>query len=171
MKRLLALVFLILVFCFNSYAQTNSKHVKVKGYYRSDGTYVAPHYRTSPNSTNKDNFSTRGNINPYTREAGWVSPDSKLNYSSYSNSTTTPLLPNYPKFNVDDLYEPSKNYSIYVTTSEVKLLAEMSVTSTVKYVVPSNKEVKVIEKFFGDWWIINFNGKTGYSNTSALKLR
>lgn len=34
--------------------------VSVKGYYRSNGTYVAPHYRTSPNSTVTDNFSYNG---------------------------------------------------------------------------------------------------------------
>lgn len=40
--------------------------VYVRGYTRSDGTYVAPHYRSSPNSTRNDNWSTRGNINPHT---------------------------------------------------------------------------------------------------------
>ena len=28
----------------------------VSGYYRSSGTYVQPHYRTSPNSTLFDNY-------------------------------------------------------------------------------------------------------------------
>ena len=44
--------------------------VKVKGYYRSDGTYVAPHYRSSPNSTVNDNWTTYGNVNPHTGEKG-----------------------------------------------------------------------------------------------------
>jgi hypothetical protein len=44
--------------------------VKVKGYYRKDGTYVAPHYRSSPNSTSADNWSTKGNVNPYTGKEG-----------------------------------------------------------------------------------------------------
>lgn len=39
--------------------------VSVGGYWRRDGTYVAPHVRTSANSTQLDNFSTRGNYNPY----------------------------------------------------------------------------------------------------------
>lgn len=42
----------------------------VNGYMRSNGTYVAPHYRSSPNSTTQDNYSTKGNINPYTGERG-----------------------------------------------------------------------------------------------------
>lgn len=67
-------------------AQTNPNHVKVKGYYRSNGTYVKSHYRTAPNATNRDNFSTRGNTNDYTGKAGWVTPDNKAN-TTYNRST------------------------------------------------------------------------------------
>lgn len=42
----------------------------VKGYYKKNGTYVAPHYRSSPNSTQRDNYSTYGNYNPYTGKKG-----------------------------------------------------------------------------------------------------
>ena len=42
----------------------------VKGYYKSNGTYVQPHYISSPNSTTSDNWSTSGNTNPYTGEKG-----------------------------------------------------------------------------------------------------
>jgi hypothetical protein len=52
-----------------------SAQVHVRGYTRSDGTYVAPHYRSSPNSTTSDNYSTRGNVNPYTGEAGTRDPN------------------------------------------------------------------------------------------------
>lgn len=40
------------------------------GYYRKNGTYVQGHYSTNPNGTRNDNFSTRGNVNPYTGEVG-----------------------------------------------------------------------------------------------------
>lgn len=50
--------------------------VRVKGYFKRDGTYVAPHYRSAPNSSKYDNYSTRGNFNPYTGEAGRTNPDS-----------------------------------------------------------------------------------------------
>lgn len=46
----------------------------VNGYFRSNGAYVAPHYRTSPNSTIFDNYSTQYNINPYTGRVGTVNP-------------------------------------------------------------------------------------------------
>jgi hypothetical protein len=39
---------------------------------RSDGTFVQGHVRSSPNSTSSDNYSTRGNVNPYTGQAGTV---------------------------------------------------------------------------------------------------
>lgn len=44
--------------------------VNVKGYTRKNGTYVAPHYRSSPNKSNYDNWSMKGNINPYTGKKG-----------------------------------------------------------------------------------------------------
>jgi len=42
----------------------------VDGYTKSNGTYVEGHYRSSPNDTVSDNYSTEGNVNPYTDEEG-----------------------------------------------------------------------------------------------------
>jgi len=56
-------------------SQTNPNHVWVEGYTRSNGTHVSGYWRTAPNNTNVDNFSTRGNTNPYTGQSGWVTPD------------------------------------------------------------------------------------------------
>lgn len=48
---------------------------RVRSYYKpSTGKYVQPYYRTSPNSTRWDNYSTRGNYNPYTGKKGYTSP-------------------------------------------------------------------------------------------------
>ncbi len=52
--------------------------VKVDGYYRSDGTYVAPHYRTKADATINNNWTTKGNVNPYTGQQGWI--DKKVEY-------------------------------------------------------------------------------------------
>lgn len=46
----------------------------VRGYTRRDGTYVAPHYRSDANGTTSDNWSTRGNVNPYTGQVGTRNP-------------------------------------------------------------------------------------------------
>jgi hypothetical protein len=36
----------------------------------SHGTYVPGHYATNPNNTQRDNFNTRGNVNPYNGSVG-----------------------------------------------------------------------------------------------------
>ena len=54
----------------------------VNGYYRQNGTYVEPHYQTSPNNTLLDNYSTKGNVNPYTGQAGTVDPYRQPSYNS-----------------------------------------------------------------------------------------
>ena len=46
----------------------------VSPYTRSDGTYVGGHYQTNPNNTQFDNYSTRGNYNPYTGAFGTRAP-------------------------------------------------------------------------------------------------
>lgn len=44
--------------------------VYVPPHCRSDGVCVQGHYRTVPNSSRQDNFSTQGNVNPYTAQPG-----------------------------------------------------------------------------------------------------
>lgn len=55
-------------------ATTASADQSVRGYTRRDGTYVQPHMRTTPNATPFDNYSTRGNVNPYTGQPGTKDP-------------------------------------------------------------------------------------------------
>ena len=88
MKNLFLIVALIINYASFSQRKSSSD-ISVKGYYRDNGTYVAPHYRTSPNSTNRDNFSTIGNINPYTGERGTIKPDNNSNGNSYINNNET----------------------------------------------------------------------------------
>jgi len=38
------------------------------------GTYRQPHYRTAPNHTQRDNYSSKGNTNPYTGKHGSKTP-------------------------------------------------------------------------------------------------
>ncbi len=68
---------------FNLIGQTNT--VKVDSYYKADGTYVKEHYRTAPNSTINDNWSTSPNVNPYTGEKGTKQPE----YNIYTTPTPT----------------------------------------------------------------------------------
>ncbi len=61
--------------------------VHVKGYYRSNGTYVAPHTRSSPNSSPYDNYSYPGNTNPYTGKTATGNPDTYIK-NLYNNNST-----------------------------------------------------------------------------------
>ena len=47
----------------------------VDSYTRNDGTYVQGHYKSMPNSTNWDNYSTKGNTNPFTGTSGYRARD------------------------------------------------------------------------------------------------
>ncbi|MGE5607918.1 MAG: hypothetical protein ACM359_01580 [Bacillota bacterium] len=42
----------------------------MRGYYRQNGTYVQPYYRTGPDQNSYNNYSTYPNINPYTGQQG-----------------------------------------------------------------------------------------------------
>ncbi len=69
--KIIVLAALAAVTCFSSTADAGQR---VNSYFRRDGTYVAPYYRSAPNSTTYDNYSTRGNVNPYTGQLGTVDP-------------------------------------------------------------------------------------------------
>lgn len=55
-------------------SSASARDVFVNGYVRQNGTYVQPHMRTAPNNNAFDNYSTKGNINPYNGNAGNVNP-------------------------------------------------------------------------------------------------
>jgi hypothetical protein len=63
MKRLFFAMLLSVLISASLGAQSS---VYVSGYTRADGAYVPAHYRTAPNTTKLDNYSTKGNYNPYT---------------------------------------------------------------------------------------------------------
>ena len=74
-------------------ALAQSSH-SVRGYTRKDGTYVAPHRATNPNSTMMDNWSTKGNVNPDTGKAGTKDPYAGPSSRS-SSSTNNPYKSPY----------------------------------------------------------------------------
>ena len=42
----------------------------VSGYYRRDGNFVKPYHATNADHTRNNNYSTKGNTNPYTGQSG-----------------------------------------------------------------------------------------------------
>lgn len=58
-----------------SSSSSGSSSHSVHGYVKKDGTYVAPHHATNPNSSKHDNYSSKGNTNPYTGKEGTKDPN------------------------------------------------------------------------------------------------
>ncbi|MEM5789179.1 MAG: hypothetical protein AAGU11_17835 [Syntrophobacteraceae bacterium] len=75
-KTAIALAFIFTL----SLTVTAFAQVWVDPYVKKDGTYVQGHMRSSPNNTSLDNYSTKGNVNPYTGESGTKDPYSN-NYN------------------------------------------------------------------------------------------
>jgi hypothetical protein len=88
MKRLIAAVALLAI------SAPAVAQVHVRGYYKKDGTYVQAHERSSPNDTTSDNYSTRGNVNPYTGQPGTKDPYQTPTYRP-STPSYTPTTPSY----------------------------------------------------------------------------
>jgi hypothetical protein len=67
---------MVLPFMGDSYAKDSpsGRTNSVRGYTKKDGSYVAPHQRTNPNQTQKDNWSSKPNSNPYTGKEGKKEP-------------------------------------------------------------------------------------------------
>ena len=70
--------------------------LRVNGYFRKDGTYVQPHYRSNPDGNPYNNYSFPGNTNPYTGEVASGDAQTYLeNYYNSSGTHTTYTLPSY----------------------------------------------------------------------------
>jgi len=82
----------MLLFCITSQIYC---WVWVNGYYRTDGTYVRPHYRSYPDGIPYNNWSFPGNINLYTGEIATGNIDTYL--SNYYK---------LPRFNYNYFYSP-----------------------------------------------------------------
>lgn len=100
--------------------------VWVNGYYRKDGTYVSPHYRSAPDGNPYNNWSFPGNLNPYTGSVAVGDPSTYMsNYCSKSpnNPYCVGSYFNYysgysPEFDIYKNYKPSRNKSYSSPSNE-----------------------------------------------------
>lgn len=123
MKKL----FFLIAFFFITALSFAQNQVWVNGYTRSNGTYVQGHYRTAPNSTRNDNWTTVGNVNPHTGKSGTLPGDGytkrRTSYASTYSSTPTYTTPTYsssystPSYSTTTYTTPS--YSSYSSTPTV----------------------------------------------------
>ena len=113
--------FLFLLFVTVAYAQTSTW---VNGYITSSGQYVEGHYRTTPNETRNDNYSSRPNINPYTGQVGTKPRDEDVlnkalreqslqTYPTYS-APSVPAYQNYTAPTYQNYTAPALSQPTYV---------------------------------------------------------
>ena len=96
---------------FSSSVNYNSTFVD--SYTRSDGTFVQSHYKSMPNDTNWDNYSTKGNINPFTGSTGHRAKDYSSEAHNYGKGHTIYQGSNggqyYYNSNGNKTYVPKRN--------------------------------------------------------------
>lgn len=139
MKKLLFIIAILFTTAL-SFAQ-----VSVRGYYRSNGTYVQPHQRTVPNYTRNDNYSTVGNVNPYTGKAGTQPRD------GYTTTKTTSSTPTY------------RSNSTYSARIQISTYTPTYTPPVTTYSTPSYSSTQTIYTGSrGGQYYINSNGNKSY---------
>jgi len=58
-----------------SYVAPRASDSRTRGYTRHNGTYVHSYMHSAQDSTKLNNFSTKGNVNPYTGKVGTKDPN------------------------------------------------------------------------------------------------
>jgi len=117
MKRIrLLFAYLIILFVpialfFTVYDIANAGYVR--GYFKSSGTYVQPHWRSDPNTTVKDNWDYKGNVNPYTGKEGTKyyrdNPTSDYYNPSYNNKYEYKTPKSFDNDEKPEQYSPKLN--------------------------------------------------------------
>ncbi len=92
-------LFVLCTFAFIANAHADEY---VQGYTRSNGSYVQPHYQTAPDNSVYNNYSTKGNVNPYTGQQGNVDP-----YQAQEHQQVRQLNSG------TGLYEPRRSSNLY----------------------------------------------------------
>lgn len=64
-------IYLLTIISGNSFATASHN---TKGYTKKDGAFVKGHRATNPNKTQRDNWSSKPNSNPYTGKTGAKNP-------------------------------------------------------------------------------------------------
>jgi len=88
--------------------------VYVRGYHRSNGTYVQPHRRSNPDGNVQNNWSTYPNVNPYTGATGTTnapSPSGRPSFRTPRYDGSSPNLWNSRSPSVPSLSK--SDYNVY----------------------------------------------------------
>lgn len=110
-KKIIMFAWTLLFLAF--YTESFSRSVSVHGYFRKNGTYVSPHHRSAPDRNFNNNWSTLGNINPYTGEEGKLSVPASpyvnsLPVNGYGGYLTYPSEPiRHKNYEMPDILIPA----------------------------------------------------------------
>ncbi len=111
MKKIIAAFLLAAIFSVGFFNFTEARgSVHVNGYYRKNGTYVQPHYRSAPDGNPYNNWSYPGNTNPYTGKTADGNSDTYL--KNYYNNSSGSLGTNFNYNYSSPSYNNSYNYSL-----------------------------------------------------------
>jgi len=69
-KKCIPILIILLVLLTTTTTIVYAKPTRVKGYIKKSGTYVTPHYRSKSDGKSYNNWSTKGNTNPFTIKKG-----------------------------------------------------------------------------------------------------
>jgi hypothetical protein len=146
-----ALVFILGWSC-DSYAG----RTYVRGHFRKNGSYVAPHYRSSPDGNFYNNWSTYGNINPYTGEVGTRKYPSVKRYSRgsgialYSSSIPDFTLAPVPSKIRGEEYR-FRSFAFPLPQIDSILPGSPSYTSPVKQTIPPEVDAFITRRARAAW--------------------
>lgn len=121
-------------------ASTADAYVSVKGYYKKDGTYVAPYVRSNPNGLKSDNYGYTGgevyNSSYGTKGATWDTPTTITDPDyyegkNYYETKTTPMSFTPVKSDTPPIASPYLQHPAYQPTYTSNLPA--GCTSVVGY--------------------------------------
>ncbi len=135
---------------------------RVRGYVRRDGSYVAPYRRTMPNATRVDNWSSRGNVNPYTGAVGTKDPYAPTYRPSAYRSLYGSAAP--PRRTVPLLGKLGR------TTRPATIFSRADVGAPVYYQAGASAYVIVPGRIAPRGWsrVLMSNGIDGFVQTDAI---
>lgn len=162
----------ILAFLFLSFGINAHAYVSVKGYYRSNGTYVAPYVRSNPNGLKYDNYSYKPSQGLYNSSYGtkgviWDTPtyitdpdyyvgkalyESKSSASSANTVLTPTTSPSYAYADSASSFYCNTGYKVVYNSSFEKIGCQ-------QIIVPANALI------IGSDWYCKAGHKTIYSNS------
>ena len=156
-KRMIHLFFAL--FLIMTISVICSAQVRVKGYYRKDGTYVRQHVRSNPDGNPYNNWSYPGNVNPYTGKVATGNPDTYLkNYRKDRGSSARVVIPK----------KAISNVRAWVSANVLNVRLSPSVGSSIVGKLNYSDTVE-IHGLYGNWAFVKYRYIDSYYKVNILE--